>query len=138
MKRFARFYNWAFGVKLNMGIYTIALLFANGIFVLLTGGNSIVVWTILQMTLTAFAVSSLQYACFPPHKDLDKPALRGRTILWGLGSNVLFIGASVIFNWFSGIPGWGTWILILMLEFALVAMWVAIHITQKLETDELN
>lgn len=138
MRKFVRFYNWGLAVKLYMGLYTIALLFAKGVVVLIQGMDSISVWTILEMTLTAFAASIAQYACFPPSRDLERPALVRRTALWAAAFNALFIGMALVFGWFSGVPAWGALILIAVLELSLFAVWMGIHVTKKMETDALN
>lgn len=138
MKEFVHFYNWGLAVKLYMGLYTIAMLFAKGVVVLLQGGDAINVWVILEMTLTAFAASIVQYACFPPNRDLERPALLRRTALWAAAFNALFIGMALAFGWFSGVPAWGALILIAVLEVSLFAVWMGVHVTKKLETDALN
>ena len=138
MKEFLKFYRWGLNVKLHMSIYTIALLFFACIIQLLLGGNSIEVWTIFEMLITSFIVAIIERACFPLDKDLNKKQTINRTILWGICSNILFIGSAIVFKWFAGIPSWGNIVLLIILEGGLAAMWFGMRIVLKLDTNQLN
>lgn len=61
-----------------------------------------------------------------------------RTTLWALVCNLGFIGGAAAFGWFSGVPAWAAGLLILVLECGLAAMWFAMHVVLKKDTEQLN
>lgn len=136
MKEFMRFYRWGMNMKLHMAIYTLALVFFRGLIEILLGNDSISLLMLVQMLLTSMVVAIIESFCLPD--KLNEDALKQRTILWVLMCNLLFIGASVIFQWFNDIPAWGYIILILILEGGLFAMWFGVHVVQKMDTRDLN
>ena len=138
MREFLKFYRWGIDVKLHMSIYTIALLFFACIIQLLLGGDSIKIITIFEMVVVSFIVAAIERACFPMDSDLNRAQEINRTIIWGICSNLLFIGSAIIFKWFVGIPMWANVVLLIILEGGLVAMWFAMRIVLRLDTNQLN
>ncbi|MDD3428867.1 MAG: hypothetical protein PHG02_02530 [Oscillospiraceae bacterium] len=138
MKNFLRFYKWALDVKLDMAIYTIALIFIKCLAEAFCGVYTVNSLTLLQMLLVGFALAFIQHGFFPADKDFTPAQLRGRTIGWAIASNIVAISCAVLLNWFSGFAPWVACVLVFALQAALAAMWVGIHIAGRVDTKQLN
>ena len=138
MKKYLRFYRWGMRVKLHMAIYTAALLMLKCVVGLIQRERSVEMLVMLEMLLVSFAVAIAERLCFPLSKDLSAGGMKARTFIWAACAHAAFIGFSVGFGWFAGLPGWVYLLLILFLEFVLIAMWVGINLAEKLDTSELN
>lgn len=138
MNTFLKLYRWGIGIKLYLSIYTLGLLFFKCLYELLMGSSSVPVLAIFEMIVVAFLLSLLQWFCFPPHRDLAKRALFGRTAVWAVGSNLFIVGGTLLFGWFSEVPLWGGAVLIVILEIGLAALWLAVYLAQQMDTKHLN
>lgn len=138
MKEFLHFYRWGMEVKLNMAIYTIALIFFKSIVALTQGESSVNIWLMLEMLLVSFAFAILQYALFPGDRTLPRRELAIRTAVWAVCGNVLYAGGAVAFGWFAGVPLWGAAVLALVLEGGLWAMWFGDQVARRRDTKTLN
>lgn len=78
----------------------------------------------------------METALFPHGKNLL--AEKKRVALWAVLANAIFIGCAWGLNWFPGIPLWGGLLLVLVLEYALAAMWYALWLNAKRDTAALN
>ncbi len=137
MNEFLRFYRWGLGMKLYMGVYTLALIFAKSVVNLLQGSSQVSVWTMLQMLIACMLLAIAETGLFPD-RALDRAALARRTAAWAVLANVLLIGGAAAFGWFAGVPAWGGAALVFVLEWGLFAMWVGRHIALKRDTRALN
>lgn len=138
MNEFIRFYTWGIKMKFHMAIYTLALIATNGFVKWLMGERSITILTLLEMMLICFAIALLETWIFPEEGIWEGSAMVRRTVLWGLVCNTGFIGGTLAFDWFSGIPGWAAIVLLLFLEGGLAAMWFAMHVALQKDTEQLN
>lgn len=138
MKEFFSFYRWGIQMKFHMSIYTIALIFFKSVVNLLQGSDVVSVWTMLEMLVLAMALAICETFLFPEEKELTPAALRSRTVVWAVLVNVLFLGGSLFFHWFSGVPAWGAAALVVFLEGGAFAMWIGMHVALKKDTDRLN
>ena len=138
MKEFLRFYRWGMEVKLYMSIYTLALVFFRGIVAVLQGEDSVNVWIMLEMLLVSFAFACAQYVLLPVGQTFERPERRRRTVVWTVLGNLLFLGGAAVFRWFPGLPGWGTAVLVAMLELGLLAMWFGDQVARRRDTQALN
>ncbi|MFR2855083.1 hypothetical protein [Hungatella sp.] len=138
MNEFIRFYTWGIKMKFHMAIYTLALIATNGFVKWLMGERSITIPTLLEMMLVCFAIALLETWIFPEEGIWEGSAMVRRTVLWSLVCNTGFIGWNPGLDWFSGIPGWAAIVLLLFLEGGLAAMWFAMHVALKKDTEQLN
>ncbi|MCI8474879.1 MAG: DUF3021 family protein [Oscillospiraceae bacterium] len=138
MQEFIRFYSWGVDMKFHMGLYFAALVFTNSLTRWLMGERSIPIQALLEMILTAFGVAVIESWIFPRCRELEGPSLTRRTALWVLVCNLGFLGCSVAFGWFRGLPLWGGALLILFLEGGIAAMWFATHVALKQDSKWLN
>ena len=134
MKQFLRFYAWGVEVKLYMSIYTAAVVFFQAITEVLQGRYTISVWALLEMLLVSFVFAAIQYAVLPA----GQWSSRGRLAAWVACANVLYIGGSLVFSWFPGVPLWGDILLIAMLECGLWAVWFGEQVACWRDTRALN
>lgn len=138
MERFNRFYLWGADAKYRMGLYTVAIIFYKGITNALMGKFVIESLTLLEMVLACFVFACCETIIFPTGMDWTGEGSARRTALWALLANVIFIGCSLVFGWFAGVPVWGAGILVLMLELIIFAMWYALWLETRLDTKLLN
>ena len=134
MNQFLRFYAWGVEVKLYMSIYTAAVVFFQAITEVLQGRYTISVWALLEMLLVSFVFAAIQYAVLPA----GQWSSRGRLAAWVACANVLYIGGSLVFSWFPGVPLWGDILLIAMLECGLGAVWFGEQVAYWRDTRVLN
>lgn len=137
MEHFNRFYLWGVDTKYRMGLYFSAAVFFKGLTNALMGVWTIEVLTLLEMLLACFAFACLESAIFPYGKEWTQGQGR-RIALWAALANLIFIGCGLALRWFPGLPVWGGLLLVLFLEWALVAMWYALHLRDKRDTAALN
>ena len=134
MKQFLRFYAWGVEVKLYMSIYTAAAVFFQGITEVLQGRYTISVWMLLEMLLVSFVFAAIQYAVLPVGSWNSKKGLA----VWAVSANMLYIGGTLVFGWFPGVPLWGDILLILLLECGLAAIWFGEQVACWRDTKLLN
>lgn len=138
MKEFFSFYRWGMNMKFHMSIYTIALLSVKSVVNLLQGSDVVSIWTMIEMVVVSMVLAICETFLFPEEKELPSAALRNRTVVWAVLLNVLFLGGSLFFHWFSGVPAWGAAALIAFLEGGAFAMWIGMHVALKKDTARLN
>lgn len=138
MKEFFSFYRWGMNMKFHMSIYTIALLSIKSVVNLLQGSDMVSIWTMLEMLVLSLVLAVCETFLFPEEKELTPAALRSRTVVWALLVNILFIGGSIGFRWFSSVPVWGGIALMAFLEGGAFAMWIGMHVALKKDTARLN
>ena len=138
MQKFINFYSWGVTMKFHMGIYAVALIFFNGLARWLMGERTIPILALVEMALAAAVVAMAESWIFPRYQEWEGRALTRRTALWVLVCNLGFLGCSVAFGWFRGLPLWGGALLILFLEGGIAAMWFATHVALKQDSKWLN
>lgn len=138
MEQFNHFYLWGLDTKYRMGLYTVAVVFYKGIVNALMGNFTVDSLIILEITLVSFVFACIETAIFPVGKSWGAEHSARRTALWSILANVIYIGASLMFGWFSGVPLWGAAVLVAMLELVLFAMWYALRLERKRDTKALN
>lgn len=138
MQEFINFYSWGVTMKFHMGIYSVALIFFNGLARWLMGERAIPISVLLEIILTAFVVAVAESWIFPRYQEWEGAALTRRTVLWALVCNLGFWGSAAVFGWFRGIPLWGAGLLLLALESCIIAMWFATHVALKKDSKWLN
>lgn len=138
MKSFWHFYRWGVGLKYNMCVYGMALLFTKWFVLLAQGREALPVMDVFWMTVAGLLVAAVQYLCFERGDHPAQEPLAGRTAVWAVLSNAVVIGFSMGFGWFPGLPGWAYALLIAVLNFSLFCMWAFVHIARKFDTDRLN
>ena len=107
MEQFNHFYLWGLDTKYRMGLYTVAVVFYKGIVNALMGNFTVDSLIILEITLVSFVFACIETAIFPAGKSWGAEHSARRTALWAILANVIYIGASLVFGWFSGVPLWG-------------------------------
>ena len=90
----------------------------------------------LYTAYTSLLLASAETALFPGGLDQLQP--RGRTAVWIVLGNLLYVGGSLAFGWFRGIPLWGGAVLVLILEAGFFAMWFGINVAMQADTADLN
>lgn len=138
MKQFIRLYGWGTNLKLHMAIYAVALIITDCLVQWLMGVRALPILTLVEIIAVALVVAVLEAIIFPQDGDWEGGAMARRTALWALMCNLCFIGASVAFGWFAGIPVWAAALLAVYLECGLAAMWFAMHVALKRDTRRLN
>ena len=134
MEQFNRAYLWGVDAKYRMGLYCVALLTYKVVVNALLGEFSVDSLTMVEMVLASFVFAGIETALFPTGKNWAAECSARRTALWAVLANVICIGGSMVFGWFSGVPLWGGAVLIVMLELCLFAMWYALWLETKLDT----
>lgn len=136
MSGFNRFYLWGLKMKYHMGIYTVAGIFFKAIVNALQGVYSVDILTMLEMLVVSMVFASAETVIFPEAHPFGDS--KGRILLWAVLANVAFLGGALGFGWFRGIPVWGGVILVVILEVAMFAMWYAMWLEKKWDTQNLN
>lgn len=138
MKWFRKMYVLAMNAKLFMALYFIVMVFAQAVAVLLGGGDSIRVLTMLEMLLTCALVALLQWLLLNDGADYTGGVLFGRSVLWLLLSTALAAGAALLFQWFAGYPWWATLAFSLFFLLMLVMTLEGLKFEREAETVRLN
>ncbi len=138
MKAFKRFYVWMMNAKLFMAVYFVAVVFLTGIVIAVSGGNSIGLLPLVEMLVVCWMISLLQCALLDETTDYSKGVFFGRSCIWLVISTVLFVGASVYFKWFAGLPSWCPWLLGAFMPLGLSAGLLGLKFSQDIETEKLN
>ena len=136
MSGFNRFYLWGVKMKYHMSIYTVAGIFFKAVVNALQGVFTVDILTMLQMLVVSMLFACAETAIFPEGKSFGDS--KGRVLLWGLLANIAFLGGALGFGWFRGIPAWGGIVLTVILEGAMIAMWYAMWLEKKWDTQDLK
>lgn len=138
MRAFFHAYGFGMQLKLHMALYAIAMLFCKCVVSLLMGEAAVEVSTILEMIVVAFVFAIVEALLFPTGIVFARSVLGFRSLIWVAICNLLFAGGAMVFHWFEGIPLWGAWVLLFVLELGLGAMWFGTHVVLRIQTAELN
>lgn len=138
MKEFFKFYRWGIHTKSRMALYYAAIIFMKILFDYFVGITQSSNLFLLQAVLVCFLAAFLEGFLFPEEKELEKPALMKRSILWVLMMNLVLGGSSVLFQWFPDRPLWYYITLFVVLELGILAMWIGIHVAEKIDSRRLN
>lgn len=138
MNEFIRFYGWGVNMKFHMAIYTLALVATDGLVLWLMGERAIPILILLEMMLVSFGVAVLESWIFPRDRSFEGRTMVRRTALWALVCNLGFAGGAAVLGWFRGVPLWAAVLLVVFLEWGLSAMWFAMHVALKRDTEQLN
>lgn len=138
MEHFNRFYLWGVETKYRMGLYFSAAVFVKGLVGVLMGCWTVETLTLLEMILACFAFACAETALFPPGRERPEEGGWKRAVLWVALANLIFAAGGWGLRWFSGVPVWGAFLLLLFLELALGAMWYALRLQEKRDTAALN
>ena len=136
MEQINRFYLCGLNTKYCMGLYFAAAVSFKGLVNALLGLWTVDTLILLEMLLACFAFACMETALFPHGKNLL--AEKKRVALWAVLANVIFLGCGWGLHWFPGVPLWGGLLLVLLLEYALAAMWYALWLNEKRDTAALN
>ena len=137
MKRFDQIYLWGAETKSHMGLYTVAVVFCKGIADALTGSFSVDYLTLLEILLASFGLACIESAIFPSGRPWDERPWP-RVALWVATANGVYLGGSLLFGWFAGIPLPGALLLVCALELGLGSMLYAIRLAARRDTQRLN
>lgn len=138
MKEFQKFYLWGMNTKFYMGLYFSAMVFLGGLLVVLFGGDSLRIITLLQMLLLSFAIALVQVWVLPDSVDFSRGILFGRSICWLLFSAAAVAAVSAFGGWFQGLPSWCPLLMGGFMLFGGGAMLVGLKLEQEADTVHLN
>lgn len=134
MKMFLRLYRWAMQMKLRMAMYTFVTVFLLAVWSLVQGGTALAIKDLLSAWLVSLAFAMAESWILPQDKD----ATAIRSAGWLLTGNLCFIGGAILFQWFAGIPAWGTVLLIVLLEMVLGLMWFGDRVVLRADSMQLT
>lgn len=137
-QEFIDYYSWGVNMKYHMGIYSMALIFTNGIARWAMGEQSIPTLVLMEMIGAAMLVAVVESWVFPRYQEWEGQSLARRTAVWVLVCELGFLGGSVLFGWFRGVPLWGAAVLVLVLQAGIASMWYATHVALKRDSKWLN
>ena len=138
MKGFLRFYKWELNNEMFCSFYFVAMLSMYSIEMLLHGGNNINIFIMLEMLLLSYAMSLVQKFTFSNDNNANRKVLIVKTIIWFVSSMLLIIVSSIMFQWFVDLQTWAMGVFIVYMVLFLIAIWVGIHIANKIDTKNLN
>ena len=138
MKWFRKMYVLGMNAKLFMALYFIVMVFAQAIAVLLGGGDSIPLLTLLEMLFTCAAVALLQALLLHDSVDYSHGVLFGRSALWLLLSAGIAAGAALLFGWFAGYAWWPPVAFVAFFVVMLVMTLEGLKFEQEADTVRLN
>lgn len=123
---------------LHTATYAAAMLISKCVVSLIAGEGTLEVSTVLEMMLLALLFALIEARLFPVGVIFLPSMLAFRSLIWVATCNLLFAGGAMYFRWYPGIPIWGSWLLLLILELVLVAMWFGMHVVLRIQTAEIN
>ena len=136
MKLYLRFYRWAMQMKLRMGIYTVALLFCKIVWNWYAGIYEVRSLDILTIWATCLIFAMVESAILP--NDNDRTYSKKQTAVWAVAANLIFLVSAFWNNWFQGIGGLGTGVLLFFLELVLALMWFGDNVARYVDSAQLN
>ena len=136
MKLYLRFYRWAMQMKLRMGIYTVALLFCKIVWNWYAGIYEVRSLDILTSWATCLIFAMVESAILP--NDNDRAYSKKQTAVWAVAANLIFLVSAFWNNWFQGIRGLGTGVLLFFLELVLALMWFGDNVARYVDSAQLN
>lgn len=138
MRWFRKMYVWAMNAKLFMALYFIVMVFALGIVVLLSGGDSVRLLTLLEMLLVCAVIAALQALWLSDGTDYSHGVFFGRSVLWIGVSTGLALGCALVFGWFAGYAAWSFAVFAALMLLTLPLTLVGIKFEQEADTIRLN
>jgi len=85
-----------------------------------------------------YALSLVQKITFSNDNNASRKILIVKTIIWFVSSLLLIIVSSIIFQWFVDLQTWAMGVFIVYMVLFLFAIWIGIHIANKIDTKNLN
>lgn len=138
MKWFRKMYVWAMNVKMFMALYFIVMVFIVGVVTLFSGGESIGLWTLLEMLLTSALVALLQRLLLSDSTDYSHGVLFGRSLMWTALSVGLSTALAALLNWFGGYPWWSLLLFAAFMALVLMLTLLGLKFEQDADTLRLN
>ncbi len=138
MNEFKKFYAMAMNAKLFMSIYFVAVVFITGVITAIGGGDSIRLLTLVEMLGLCMIIAAAQCLLLDDKTDYSRGILFGRSALWLLFSAGLTLVAALVFQWFSGLPGWCPYLLAVFMLIGLGAALMGLKFEQEADTVRLN
>lgn len=138
MKGFLRFYKWELNNEMFCSFYFVAMLSMYSIEMLLHGVKNINIFIMLEMLFLGYALSLVQKITFSNDSNANRKVLLVKTIIWFVSSLLLIIVSSIMFQWFVNLQTWAMGVFIGYMVLFLIAIWVGIHIANKIDTKNLN
>lgn len=138
MKKFLRYYKWELQNELYTCIYFVAILSMYSILVLIHGERSVDILVMLEMLLVCYVVSIFQKVIFSEEACYSRKELGVRTLIWFLFSMVSVISMSIVLKWFDDMRPWVLGAFSAYLVLCFFAIWIGIHIANKIDTKNLN
>ena len=138
MNAFKKFYVWGMNAKFYMGLYFSAMVFLGGLIVWGFGGDSLGIFTLLQMLLLCMGIAVVQAAMLPDSTDFSRGILFGRSLCWLLLSAAATVGTAILGGWFAGLPGWCSWLMGGFIFLGLAATLIGLKFEQEADTLRLN
>lgn len=133
---FQRVYLWAMNLKLYMGLYSFVLVLFVGALTALTGGDSLRLWTLLQIGLVGIGVAVLQVSFLPEGADYARGMLVGRIAVWSVLSGLLVGGVSMWCKWLGTMHS--GWYVLLGVMMAIGCGAMALGVIWERERDTLH
>lgn len=134
MKAYLKMYRWAMQMKMHMAMYTFVAIFLKILCNMLQGIETISIQELVTMWLVSLVFAMVETVIFPENAACTK----GRSLIWLVSANACFAGGALIFGWFTGLPGWGGWLLLAFLELGLGLMWFGDRFVLKMDSAELT
>ncbi|NEU03723.1 hypothetical protein [Clostridium senegalense] len=138
MNTFNKFYKFGSQVKPKMALYSLGIVFFISVVNLIKGVTTVSIFTLLETCIVAFIVALIEHFSFKNYDILSKDKKRKNTILWTVVTNILIVGAAIIFKWFPIIEPWLGVLLFIILQCAIIAMRYSIYVMNLVDTNDLN
>lgn len=138
MNKFMRFYRFMLHTKSHMALYSVSIICIGGALDYFCGIYEMNTWMLFQKIIVMFVIAFAEAILFPEGKEIEKPALIKRSVLWVVLCNGILFGAAWNFDWFADRPDWYYMMLVLFLELALFLMWIGVFVAEDLDSKSLN
>ena len=91
---------------------------------------------ILTIWATCLIFAMVESAILP--NDNDRAYSKKQTAVWAVAANLIFLVSAFWNNWFQGIGGLGTGVLLFFLELVLALMWFGDNVARYVDSAQLN
>lgn len=135
---FLNYYKWELNTDFWAGGYFATMLSIYCIEIFINNERSVDIFIMLEMFIVCYVIAIVQRFLFTEDGIYSEKSLIIRTILWFAFPILLVTISSIEFKWFISMQPWCMPTFILFMVTCFLAVWIGIHIANKVDTKNLN
>jgi len=138
MIKMIKYFNWELKNEFIAGAYFSVILLTYCIIKLILGIKNVDILVVFEMFLTTYILSILQRLILNEEKEYSEKAFIFRASFISVISVIVTVVASVLGEWFDGMPLWAAITIYAILIISFLTVWVILKLGKKYDTERLN